>query len=136
MRLVSTVLVAFFLCCVFVSWKQKPAQSGEKVYKQYCLSCHMADGGGVPHLNPPLDGSSLVNKNDQQSTQKLIQIVLKGMTDRVPIDGEYYSNNMAAHAHLSNQEIADVLTYIRSTWQNKASAISAKEVAQMRKKLL
>jgi len=87
----------------------------------------MVDGGGVPHMNPPLTVTEYLNDK-----KKMISTVLKGMTDRIPIDDEYYSNNMAPHADLSNQQIADVLTYVRNSFGNKASAVTAAEVAAVR----
>ncbi|MFP5040003.1 c-type cytochrome [Parasediminibacterium sp. JCM 36343] len=104
------------------------AQRGAGVYKTECLSCHQADGGGVPHLNPPL----YENTDVVGDKKKIISIVLKGMTDRIPIDGEYYGNNMASHANLTNQQIADVLTYIRASFGNKASAVTAEDVKAVR----
>ena len=88
----------------------------------------MIDGGGVPHLNPPLIQTSRVlgDKN------KIIQIVLNGMNEHVAIDGEYYSNNMAPHKDLTNQQIADVLTYVRNSFGNKASAVTVKEVQDVK----
>lgn len=106
--------------------------NGKTVYTTRCLACHQVDGGGVPHLNAPLDGASAVVAADKA---KLIRIVLKGYSDRVEIDGEYYSNNMAPHSDLNDQQIADVLTYIRNSWSNKASAVSAAEVKALRAKL-
>ncbi|MFC4230512.1 c-type cytochrome [Parasediminibacterium paludis] len=103
-------------------------ERGKVVYQKECLSCHQADGGGVPHLNPPLYESTDVVGDKK----KIISIVLRGMTDRVPIDGEYYSNNMAPHQELSNLQIADVLTFIRASWGNKASAVTPAEVQAVR----
>ncbi|MBN8837856.1 MAG: cytochrome c [Sphingobacteriia bacterium] len=103
---------------------------GKIVYNKVCLSCHMADGGGVPHLNPPLIKTSYVLGDKKM----LIGIVLNGMTDRVPIEDEYYSNNMAPHNDLSNQQIADVLTFIRNNFGNKASAVTVAEVNAVRNK--
>ena len=105
---------------------------GKIVYLQQCLACHQVNGGGVPHLNAPLDGASAVQGKDKA---KLIRIVLKGMTDRIEIDGEEYSNNMAAHTELTDQQIADVLTYVRKSWTNKASAVTPAEVKAERSKL-
>lgn len=102
--------------------------SGKKVYQKNCLTCHQANGGGVPKMNPPLINAAFV-KGDKP---KLIQWVLQGSTQKVPIDGKYYSNNMPAQATLKDQEIADVLTYIRNNFKNKASAISASEVKDTR----
>jgi mono/diheme cytochrome c family protein len=103
---------------------------GKVVYDKVCLSCHMADGGGVPHLNPPLIQTSYVlgDKN------RIIGIVLNGMTDRVPIEDEYYSNSMAPHKDLTDQQIADVLTYVRNSFGNKASAVTVAEVKAVRTK--
>ncbi|MBO9730660.1 MAG: cytochrome c [Chitinophaga sp.] len=101
---------------------------GKKVYEQYCLTCHQVDGSGVPHLNPPLIKTSFVlgNKN------KLVQVILKGMQSSEPIDDEYYSNNMPPHNFLKDQEIADVLTYVRSNFGNKASAVTVADVQKAR----
>jgi len=112
--------------------KQKSIENGKTIYLQRCLACHQADGGGVPHLNAPLDGATAVVADDKG---KLIRIVLKGMSERVEIDGEYYGNNMASHADLKDQQIADVLTYIRNSWTNKASAVSVAEVKAIRAKI-
>lgn len=103
-------------------------ERGKAVYQKECLSCHQADGGGVPHLNPPLYEST----NVVGDKKKIIVVVLRGMTDRVPIDGEYYSNNMAPHPELTNVQIADVLTFIRASWGNKASAVTPAEVQAVR----
>lgn len=102
--------------------------NGKKVYQKNCLTCHQANGGGVPKMNPPLVNAAFV-KGDKT---KLIQWVLLGSTEKVPIDGKYYSNNMPAQAGLKDQEIADVLTYIRNSFKNKASAITAAEVKSTR----
>ena len=103
---------------------------GLVVYQKVCLSCHQADGYGVPHMNPPLAGNTDVLGKDKK---KIIGIVLHGMTDRIPLDDEYYNNNMASHADLTNQQIADVLTYIRNSFGNKAEPVTIAEVMAVRK---
>jgi len=101
---------------------------GQVVYTKNCLSCHFADGGGVPNMNPPLVKTSYVLGDKT----KLIKVVLNGFAQNVEIDGETYSNNMAPHNFLSDQEIADVLTYVRNSFGNKASAIKVAEVKVVR----
>ena len=105
---------------------------GKTVYLQRCMVCHQADGGGVPKLNAPLDGSSAVNGTD---VAKLIKYIVKGLNDRIEIDGEFYANAMPAAADLTDQQIADVLTFIRSSWSNKAAAVTVAQVKQTRSKL-
>ena len=126
-------LVLFFITMTVLLKAQSLKASmdrGQKVYEKVCLSCHMADGGGVPHLNPPLSQTSYVLGDKS----KIIYIVLTGMTDRIPIEDEFYSNNMASHKDLSDQQIADVLTYVRNNFGNKASAVTAAEVKAVRNK--
>ena len=108
---------------------QQPAkQSGSELYKQYCLTCHQVNGSGVPKMNPPLIKTSYVTGDKK----KLIKWVLQGSVENVPIDGEYYTNNMPAQNYLTDQQIADVLTFIRSNFGNKASAITPAEVKTVR----
>jgi len=129
----KTFLVLFFISTALLLKAQSLKASmdrGQKVYEKVCLSCHMADGGGVPHLNPPLSQTSYVLGDKS----KIIYIVLHGMTDRIPIEDEYYSNNMAAHTDLNDQQIADVLTYVRNSFGNKATAVTVADVKAVRTK--
>jgi mono/diheme cytochrome c family protein len=113
----------------FAQTKQPTATGGKQLYTQYCLTCHQEDGAGVPNLNPPLIKTSWVLGDKK----KLINWVLKGSGDqKVPIDGNYYNNNMPSQASLKDEEIAQILTYVRSHFGNKASAISAAEVKAVR----
>lgn len=103
-------------------------ERGKKVYNQYCLACHQADGGGVPRLNPPLSNTAYVTG----SKTKLIQVILKGMNQHEEIDGETYSNTMAPFNYLNDQQISDVLNYIRNSFGNKATAITPGDVKYVR----
>ena len=105
---------------------------GKTVYLQRCMVCHQADGGGVPKLNAPLDASTAVNGSD---ISKLIKYIVKGLNDRIEIDGEFYANAMPAAADLTDQQIADVLTFIRNSWTNKAGPVTTLQVKQTRSKL-
>lgn len=101
---------------------------GKKVFDLYCLPCHQADGKGVPRMNPPLVKTSYV-LGDKKA---LINIVLKGMDQPLEIDGDTFSNIMAPHDYLKDQEIADVLTYVRNSFGNKASLVTVAEVKAAR----
>ncbi len=106
-------------------------QRGKKVYEKACLTCHQADGEGVPRLNPPLSKTKQVLGNKE----KLIRIVLQGLNEEVEINGEYYDNPMPAQPQLTNQEIADVLTFIRNSFGNKATAVLITDVKTVRGKI-
>jgi len=101
---------------------------GKLIYTQYCLSCHFVDGGGVPNMNPPLIKTTYVTGDKT----RLIKVVLNGFAQSVDIDGQSYSNNMAPHDFLKDQEIADVLTYVRNSFGNKGTAIKVTEVKTAR----
>ncbi len=122
-----------FLLSGFVySQAKSSSPTGKDVYVKYCLTCHQQDGKGVPKLNPPLIKTSYVTGD----TKTLITWVLQGSgEEKVPIDGNYYNNNMPPQAALKDDELAKVLTYIRSSWGNKASAVSSAEVKATRASL-
>ncbi|MBS1599180.1 MAG: cytochrome c [Bacteroidetes bacterium] len=104
-------------------------ERGKKVYAEQCLVCHQADGLGVSHMNPPLSKTKWVlgDKKD------LIKIVLKGLNTEIEIDGDTYRNVMPPHeAVMNDQQVADVLTYIRNNFGNKASRVTETDVKGVR----
>jgi len=103
---------------------------GEKVYRQHCLVCHQAGGGGVPGLNPPLKGTSYVTGD----TNTLLSIVINGSNEGLVVHGSTYSNAMPAFKALSDKDIAQVTSYIRQSFGNSAEPITALEVSAFRSK--
>lgn len=103
---------------------------GKKVYNQYCIVCHMADGKGVAGLNPPLIQTEWVLGDKE----RLVKIILNGFSEKITVNGETYQNVMPSHAFLSDKDIADVLSYVRSSFGNTADAISTEEVVSIRAK--
>lgn len=114
--------------------KSLPEQSvekthpGKEVYTKYCLTCHQADGSGVPNMHPPLTPGSWVDKEPAE----LIAIMMKGLTGKIEVDGEVYKNFMPSHAQLTDEEIADVLSYIRSSFGNNFEAVTPEMVNKIR----
>ncbi|PHN03659.1 PQQ-dependent sugar dehydrogenase [Flavilitoribacter nigricans] len=102
--------------------------AGQVVYDQYCKVCHMVDGSGVPNLNPPLKGTDWVTGDKE----RLIGVVLNGLSEPIEINGESFQNAMAPHNFLSDEQIAGVLTYIRGSFGNEAGEVTAAEVAAVR----
>lgn len=106
-----------------------PTQRGKMVYEQNCLACHQADGSGVPNLSPPLIDGTFV----KGEKKRLIGIVLQGLQG-VEIKGEYYANPMPAFDYLTDADIADVLTFVRSNFKNNEEPITVEEVRATRTK--
>lgn len=132
MKYLSLFLPLFLLSNFVFSQAKSSSPTGKDIYEKYCLSCHQQDGKGVPKLNPPLIKTSYVTGD----TKTLISWVLRGSgEEKVPIDGNYYNNNMPPQSALKDDELAKVLTYIRSSWGNKAGAVSSAEVKAVRTSL-
>lgn len=126
----------FVLATVLMSQTKKPAASGgsqasitrgKQVYLEQCLACHQVDGLGVQGMNPPLAKTKFV-LGDKKA---LAKIVLTGMQG-VEVEGEEYHGVMAPHPDLTDQQIADVLTYVRNSFGNKATAVTVAEVKAVR----
>jgi glucose/arabinose dehydrogenase/mono/diheme cytochrome c family protein len=103
---------------------------GEKVFNVYCATCHQKDGKGASGRFPPLAGTDWVTGDKN----RLIGIVLNGMQGSIVVNGETYINAMPQHGFLSDDEIANVLTYIRQNFGNKASDVKPDEVSRIRKR--
>ena len=102
---------------------------GEAIYMTRCMSCHQTDGAGIAGVFPPLNETDWVVGDKG----RLIRIVLDGMMGETEVQGVVYSGAMPPwKTFLSDQEIADVLTYIRNAWENEASAVTPQEVGLVR----
>ncbi|MFM1928985.1 MAG: hypothetical protein RL387_313 [Bacteroidota bacterium] len=131
MKLLNSACIALLFILSSNAANAQNMANGKKIYEARCLVCHQADGGGVPNMNAPLDGASNVVGND---IARLVRIIRNGYNERIALDGYYYSNAMTANPDLKDAAIADVLTYIRNSWSNKASAISMAQVQKVKKK--
>ena len=101
------------------------AANGKTVYNANCSACHGAAGTGTPGAFPPLAKNPHVTGDPKY----VITTVLNGKTGSLTVNGQTYNGQMPAwKGKLSNQQIADVITYIRSSWGNKASAVSASDI--------
>lgn len=104
--------------------------SGEPLYKTYCMGCHQAEGQGIPGAFPPLAKSDYV----AGETARVIELVLNGFSGPLQVNGETYNGTMPPMGHLKDEEIAEILSYVRSSWGNSAATVSAAEVAAVRAK--
>ena len=109
-------------------------ERGKAIYQQLCFACHGADGQGAPmvgregeKLAPSFTGSPrIVGSGDSA-----VRVILNGLTGQV--DGKTYEGLMVAMANNDDQWIADVITYVRNSFENTAPAITKHQVAALRK---
>ena len=103
---------------------------GEGVFKANCSSCHGAAGAGVPGAFPPLAG----NPDVTGDPKKIIHIVDYGLNGPLVVAGQTYNGQMPAwKGNLKDDEIAVVITFIRNSWGNKGTPVTAKDVAAVAK---
>lgn len=100
-------------------------------YAQFCSDCHRQDGAGVPQMFPSLAGNPSVASANPTS---LLHITLTGWkTAQTAAHPRVYT--MPGFAQLADGEIAEILSFVRSSWGNNGSAISAEQVKKMRAQL-
>lgn len=101
---------------------------GEALYKQHCISCHQADGSGVPSMYPPLKKDERVNGEPEP----LIKVMMLGNKANFLVDKDEYMGAMASYKFLSDEKIASLLTYIRTNFSNEAGPIKPETVKEVR----
>ncbi|MEO6872106.1 MAG: cytochrome c [Chthoniobacterales bacterium] len=110
-----------------------PAEKGAKIFSANCATCHQANGLGIAGQYPPLVGTEVTNGGSRRH----VMIVLKGLQGPVTVKGQRYGSAVMQpwEKTLTDEKIADVITYERSAWGNKGSPVTAEGVAALRKEL-
>lgn len=101
---------------------------GERIYRTNCNTCHQGEGQGMPGVFPPLTETEWVTGDKG----RLIRLTLNGLNGPMTVNGVEYNSVMTPHDFLSDDQIAAVLTYIRQSFGNQASAVTPAEVAAVR----
>ena len=104
-------------------------ERGADVYAAQCLSCHMDSGQGLENVYPPLAKADYLMKDKKRS----IDQVLHGVSGEMKVNGVVYNGEMQGFETLSDEEVSDVLNYIRNSWGNKGEAVRPDEVKSLRK---
>lgn len=105
-----------------------PIAMGKRVFDTTCIACHQATGQGVPGQYPPLAGSEWA----QGPEERVIRIVLHGLNGPIKVEGKEFNNVMAPLGALRDDQIANAISYVRNSWGNKASIVTADAVAKIR----
>lgn len=105
------------------------ASAGEQVYNNVCVVCHQPGGTGMQGAFPPLAGSAML----QGDPTVPIRVVLHGLSGEMTRGGTTYNGVMTPWgSQLSDADVANVLTYTRSSWGNSAPAVTEAQVAEVR----
>ena len=100
---------------------------GEELYKTVCATCHQPDGRGMPGVFPPLAHSDFLMGNVDES----IRVLIEGRQGPITVNGKIYDGVMP-DLSLSDQDIASVLSYVRSNLGNSGSGVTPADVRRVR----
>ena len=109
--------------------KEIQIQKGKSVYMQTCFVCHQPAGEGVPNQIPPLAKSDFLTLNGRND---IIRGVIAGRTGPIVVNGKPYNGTMVPMSYLTDEQIANVLTYVCNSWGNSAEPFTVNEVARIR----
>lgn len=101
---------------------------GKNVYGRTCIACHQSNGQGIASVFPPLAESDYLNED----VNRAIDIVLHGKSGEITVNGETYNSVMTAQ-NISDQEVANVMTYIYNNWGNNGTDVTVDMVKAQRR---
>jgi mono/diheme cytochrome c family protein len=103
----------------------------ERIFTANCVACHQATGLGMPGVFPPLAGSDWVN----QDPETPVRVVLMGITGSIDVAGATYNGTMPGLGNLTDEQIARVVTHVRSSFGNTAGEVDVATVQRVRAEL-
>ena len=104
--------------------------AGAKLYETYCSACHQRDGKGDGTRFPPIASSRWVSGNPE----RLVNIVLNGLSGEIQVEGTAFNGVMPANNFLTDEQVSQILSYVRQNFGNFANGITPAEVAAIRAK--
>jgi nitrite reductase (NO-forming) len=111
------------------------AVDGKALFLANCAMCHQAEGQGVPGAFPPLAKSDYLKRIATEKRGELVELVLRGKTGKITVNGVEYNGVMTPVAGLDDGKLSAVLNYVSNTWGNQAKAFTVEEVKKLREAL-
>jgi nitrite reductase (NO-forming) len=105
------------------------SKAGQALFAGTCSTCHQPNGQGLPGVFPPLAKSDYVAKRPSA----IAEVVLHGLTGPVTVNGQPYNSVMPPMSQLTDDEIANIATYVLNSWGNPGGRVTKAEVAKQRK---
>lgn len=132
-RILSISFCAISTAVLFSSFVQKfdlkaSIARGKEIYTAQCITCHLEKGEGIEGAFPPLAKSDYLMADKKRSIQQIIH----GASGEIKVNGDTYNAEMPA-MDLTDEEVSDVLNYVRNSWGNKGEAVTPAEVKAVRK---
>lgn len=128
--IVTTVFMAAISLMSFQLQKfdlKASIERGKEVYNIHCITCHMEKGEGLEGAFPPLAKADYLMADKARS----IKQILKGASGEMTVNGKTYNGEMPA-IDLTDEQVSDVLNYVRNSWGNKGAAVTPAEAKAQR----
>ncbi|MBC3868876.1 nitrite reductase, copper-containing [Undibacterium oligocarboniphilum] len=109
---------------------QDQVLAGKALFEGTCSVCHQSNGAGLPGVFPPLAKSDYLNADHQRA----IKVVLQGLNGKVAVNGNEFNSVMPPMNQLNDDEVANILTYVLNSWDNKGGQIKSDDVKAIRAK--
>lgn len=131
MKVRISILVV--LCAAaFVSVQAQDKAKGQKLYNEYCKTCHQETGKGLGSVYPPIAGSDYIKT---KSKAEIIKAVTGGLKGEITVNGKKFNGVMAPlPAKYTDQDVADILTYVYNSWGNPGGTFTVAEIKKSRVK--
>ena len=101
---------------------------GKRTFESNCMACHQSDGSGIAGVFPPLAKSDFLNADKKRA----IRAVTSGLSGKISVNGKEYNGVMPAQ-NLSDEDVANVLTFVYSSWGNSKQVVTPAQVRAARK---
>jgi nitrite reductase (NO-forming) len=109
--------------------QEDQSKAGQALFAGTCSTCHQPNGEGMEGVFPPLAKSSVIAANPK----RIVEIMLHGLNGPITVNGKDYNSTMPAMAQLTDDEVANIGTYVLNSWGNPGGRITKEEVAERRK---
>ncbi len=107
---------------------EEQIMAGELLFAGTCSTCHQGNGEGLAGVFPPLAKSSFI----ADYPERLSEVILHGLQGSVTVNGQDYNSVMPPMSQLTDDEVANIATYVLNSWGNPGGAVSKEEAAEMR----
>jgi nitrite reductase (NO-forming) len=108
---------------------EEQSKAGQALFAGTCSTCHQANGEGMEGVFPPLAKSSMIKDNPK----RIVDIILHGLNGPITVNGKDYNSTMPPMTQLTDDEVANIATYVLNSWGNPGGRITKEEAAERRK---
>jgi nitrite reductase (NO-forming) len=108
---------------------EEQVKAGEALFAGTCSTCHQANGQGLEGVFPPLAGSDWIKADPK----RVPNVILHGLTGPVTVNGKEYNSVMPPMSQLTDDEVANISTYVLNSWGNPGGHVTKEEAAAIRK---